>query len=89
MTLKDFLKTPNVQNLLNIRILITDNIFKEYIESGQKIRSKEIYLLGEIMGDWFISNDSPKEKERELYFLPINLHPDVFLEYEVLENDII
>lgn len=83
MKVKDL---PKDQDLLNIPIILPDEVLKQYQDycGGEKV----MYIVGPIMGDWFMSPQPPGPKERRVYPIPIGVSPQDILEWEVKQSEI-
>lgn len=80
MKLKDL---PKETNILNILLILPDDIlelFKDYM-GGEK----EMYYVGFVLGDYFMTPDDKSTPRRRLYALPIGVEPYHLLEWEVKE----
>lgn len=86
MKVKDL---PDNSDLFNMKIKLTPELQQLYADYSSK-GEDEIYLVGPLMGDWFISPHPPDhvkengEKGREIYPMPLMVEPRDFLECEVL-----
>ena len=83
MKLKD-IEDKNI-NLQCIKIKLTEKMveaYKNYCSKGES----EIYLIGCLMRDFFISPQPPGTKgSRKLYPLPLEVETNDFLECEAVE----
>lgn len=75
---------PPEANLLGVKIKLTPEM-KEAYENYCSKGEDEIYLIGHLMGDFFISPDPPEKVNRALYPLPLELNPKDFLECEIIK----
>lgn len=80
MTLKEL---PEGTDLTKIKLVLPDNILTLYQEywGGEK----EMYIVGELMGDFFMSPNSKEEENRRLYPLPASVLPIDMLDWQVVE----
>lgn len=70
-------------NLTKVQIKLTDKLREQYKNYSSKGES-DMYLVGQVLGDWFISPDSPSASRRALYPKPLEVSPSDFLECEVI-----
>ena len=71
-------------NLTKVKIKLTGEL-KEAYENYSSKGEDEIFLVGAVMGDWFISPDAPTNGKRSLYPMPLEVEPHMFTECEVIE----
>lgn len=75
---------PADTDVLGIKIRLTLEL-KEAYENYSSKGESEIYLVGDMMGDWFISPNSKNDSRRSLYPMPLSVDPADFLECEIIE----
>ena len=72
-------------DIRNVKLKLTEDLKKAYNEYAGPHDTDEIYIVGETMGDFFISTDAPDKESRQLYPLPVYHQPSEFLECEIIE----
>ena len=70
-------------NLINIKVRLTDELLKAYKDYAGGTRN--MWFIGWINMDFFMSPHSPKTKERRLYPLPIAVDTADLLECKVIK----
>jgi hypothetical protein len=74
---------PKGTNLTKVKVKLPLEILQKYQDyAGGK---KEMWIVGGMMGDWFMSSSSPKNKKRRLYPMPIGVDPIMILEWDVVK----
>ena len=54
MKIKDLPKDANLQT---IKVRLSDSLYNSSSLPDYKIKTKEVYLMGPVMGDWFVKVD--------------------------------
>ena len=72
-------------NLLNIKIKLTPELKEAYANYSSK-GEDEVYIIGSMMGDFFISPDARGVNKRRLYPMPEEVEPKDLLECQILED---
>ena len=85
MKLKDLDPTTNITT---IKIKLTEDLKKAYDEYAGPHDTDEVYIIGDTMGDFFISTDAPGKDSRKLYPMPVYHTPQEFLECEIIEQQV-
>lgn len=73
-------------NLIGVKLKMTPEIQESYANYSSK-GEEEFYIVGEMMGDFFISPDAPskdKKGSRTLYPMPIEIFPSDLFGCEVI-----
>lgn len=79
---------PNTVDTINLKLKLTKELYKAYTDCYDRVNSDEIYLVGPVMGDWFISPDPPGKGNRSfraLWPMPLSVVPSNFLECEIID----
>lgn len=71
-------------NLTKIKVRLPDDVFQKYKDycGGEQ----EMWIGGFMMGDFFMSIDTPTEKKRKLFSMPEGVETKDILEWEIIEN---
>ncbi len=79
MKVKDYPEETAIQNLL---LRLPDDVLKDFQEyvGGER----DMYFVGSMMGDIFMSPIHPTDATRALYPFPIHIEPKDLLEWEVI-----
>jgi len=83
MTLRELEPDTNV---LGLKIRLTPEL-KESYENYSSKGEQDIYLVGDMMGDWFISPAPPNTEKRALYPMPLSVEPSDFLDCEIMVDE--
>ena len=81
MKLKDI---DSKTDITNIKIKLTPSLKEAYNEYLGPYDTDEVYIVGNMMGDFFISTEPPTPEKRNLFPMPIYHQPKEFLECEIL-----
>lgn len=74
---------PENTNLTDIKVELPSyalNEYKSYL-GGEK----EMWIVGAMMGDWFLSPDPKSQNKRTLFPMPITIEPRDILEWNVVD----
>jgi hypothetical protein len=71
-------------DITTIKIKLTEDLKKAYNEYAGPHDTDEVYIVGETMGDFFISTSPPTERSRQLFPMPVYHTPQEFLECEII-----
>lgn len=74
---------PENTNLTKVKVRLPKDVLKKYKEYAGG--EKEMYIVGSMMGDFFLSPTI--KKERRLYPMPLGVIPEDILNWEVVENN--
>jgi hypothetical protein len=85
MKLKDL--DPKI-DIGNVKIKLTEDLKKAYDEYAGPHDTDEVYIVGDMMGDFFISTDAPDKTKRQLYPMPVYRTSQEFLECEVITSEV-
>ena len=74
---------PEDTNITKVKVRLPEDVLQSFKDclGGEP----EMWIAGQIMGEFFISPNSPETKERRLYPLPFPYLPNIILEWEVIE----
>ncbi len=75
-------------DITTVKIKLTEDLKKAYDEYCGPHDTDEIYIVGDTMGDFFISTDAPGENNRQLFPMPVCYQPNEFLECEVVKQQV-
>ena len=75
-------------DITTVKIKLTEDLKKAYDEYAGPHDTDEVYIVGDTMGDFFISIDAPDKDKRQLYPMPIYHQPKEFLECEVVKQQV-
>lgn len=75
---------PENTNLADIQVELPDDVLTQYQEymGGEK----KMYIVGSMMGDFFLSPDPKTKGSRRLYPMPLAVEPQHILEWEVADE---
>ena len=74
---------PKDTNLTKVKVKLPDNVLEEY--KGYCGGEPEMWIVGDLMGDFFLSPTAPTPEHRRLYPMPITVQPSDILDWEVVE----
>jgi len=76
---------PENSELAKVKVELPDDVLKQY--QNYAGGEKHMYILGQTMGDFFMSPDPPTKDgkgSRKLYPMPFGVNPRDILEWEVI-----
>ncbi len=79
MKIKDL---PSDTNLQNLKVMLPDKIYKASSLIYYGIKNQPVYLMGWVMGDFFVKLDKNSSKIYPMFW---DVVPDDFLEWEVIK----
>lgn len=74
---------PKGTNLLYVRLKLPTDALEKYKDYAGG--EEEMYIVGNTMGDFFMSPNPPGKHKRRLYPLPLGVTPQDMLKWEVVE----
>ena len=76
---------PEDTNLAKVLVELPDDMLKQYKDYAGG--EKRMYIVGQLMGDFFMSPTKPHpKKSRKMFPMPLGIEPSNILEWEVVDD---